>query len=225
VFFVQSFLTVVVDPHRRIPLLTHFSPRSGRGPALSCGHMRTHSGSCRPQPSCARQWQRRWFRSTNTRPWCNRVPESRHDARATRFSVASRGFKFLCKYQLSTNQVYLCVGCSVIVTVSVCLRVSNIHIMITCVLTFYCVFHGYWTTTLPTPHPTHRSWVNVSLGDDEIDKLVVLCMNREFMKFGRHYYAHRLNEPFDIFGTVLTVESNVDMGVVDLYSDSHSDIN
>jgi len=56
------------------------------------------------------------------------------------------------------NQVYSCVRCSVIVTVSVCLRVSNIHIMITCVLTFYCVSHGYCAATFPTPHPTHRSW-------------------------------------------------------------------
>jgi len=48
-------------------------------------------------------------------------------------------------------------------------------------------------------------------------------MNREFMKFGRQYYAHRLNEPFDRFGTVLTVESNVEMGAVDIDSDSHSD--
>ena len=64
---------------------------------------------------------------------------------------------------------------------------------------------------------------NVSLGDDEIDKLVVLRMNREFMKFGRQYYAHRLNEPFGKFGTVLTVESNIQMGAVDLDSDSHSD--
>jgi len=55
------------------------------------------------------------------------------------------------------NQVYSCVRCSLIVPVSVCLRVSNIHIMITCVLTFYCVFHGYCATTLPTPHLTHRS--------------------------------------------------------------------
>jgi len=57
------------------------------------------------------------------------------------------------------NQVYSCVRCSVIVTVSVCssLRVSNNHIMITCILTFYCVFHAYCSTTLPTPHPTHRS--------------------------------------------------------------------
>jgi len=64
---------------------------------------------------------------------------------------------------------------------------------------------------------------NVLLGDDEIDKLVVLRMNREFMKFGRQYYAHRLNEPFGKFGTVLTVESNVEMGAVDLDSNSHSD--
>jgi len=35
--------------------------------------------------------------------------------------------------------------------------------------------------------------------------------------------AHRLNEPFGKFGTVLIVESNVKMGVVDLDSDSHSD--
>jgi len=55
------------------------------------------------------------------------------------------------------NQVYSCVRCSAIVTVSVCLRVSNVHIMITCVLIFYCVFHGYCATTLPTLHPTHRS--------------------------------------------------------------------
>ena len=59
---------------------------------------------------------------------------------------------------------------------------------------------------------------NVLLGDDEIDKLVVSRMNREFMKFERHYYAHRLNEPFGMFGTVLTIESNVEMGVVDLDS-------
>ena len=57
---------------------------------------------------------------------------------------------------------------------------------------------------------------NVSLGDHEIDKLVVLRMNQEFMKLGHQYYAHRLNEPFGKFGTVLTVESNVGMGAVDL---------
>ena len=43
------------------------------------------------------------------------------------------------------------------------------------------------------------------------------------MNFGRQYYAHRLNEPFGKLGTVLTVESNVEMGVVDLDCDSHSD--
>ena len=40
---------------------------------------------------------------------------------------------------------------------------------------------------------------NVSLGDDEIDKLVVLRMNRQVMKFRRQYYAHRLNESFGKF--------------------------
>jgi hypothetical protein len=60
---------------------------------------------------------------------------------------------------------------------------------------------------------------NASLGDDETDKLVVLRMNRDFMKFGRQYYAHRLNEPFGKFGTVLTVKSNVEMGTVDIDSD------
>jgi len=64
---------------------------------------------------------------------------------------------------------------------------------------------------------------NVSLGDDKIDKLVVLRMNRGFMKFGRQYYARRLNEPFGKSGTVLTVESNLEVGAVDLDSDSHSD--
>ena len=53
--------------------------------------------------------------------------------------------------------------------------------------------------------------------------LVVLRMNLEFMKFSRQYYAHRLNETFGEFGIVLTVESNVEMVVVDLDSDSHSD--
>jgi len=66
---------------------------------------------------------------------------------------------------------------------------------------------------------------NVSLGDDEFDKLAVLRMNREFIKFGRQYYAHCLNEPFGKFGTVLTVDSIVEMGMVDLDSDSHSDWN
>ena len=73
------------------------------------------------------------------------------------------------------------------------------------------------------PHSQVVSDGNVLLGDDEIDKLVVLRMNREFMKFGRQYYAHRLNGPFSKFGTVLNVESNVEMGAVDLDSDSHSD--
>jgi len=58
---------------------------------------------------------------------------------------------------------------------------------------------------------------------DEIDKLVVLRMDQEFMKFGRQYYAHCLNEPFGKFGTVLTGESNVEMSAVDIDSDSHSD--
>jgi len=60
---------------------------------------------------------------------------------------------------------------------------------------------------------------NASLGDDETDKLVALRMNWDFMKFGRQYYAHRLNEPFGKFGTVLTVKSNVEMGTVDIDSD------
>jgi len=59
--------------------------------------------------------------------------------------------------------------------------------------------------------------------DDEIDKLVVLRMNQEFMKFGRQYYARDLNEPVDKFGTVLTVENNLEMGAVDIDSDSFSD--
>jgi len=80
----------------------------------------------------------------------------------------------------------------------------------------------YYSPHTP-PHSQVVSDGNVSLGDDEIDTLVVLRMNREFMKFGRQYYAHLLNEPFDRFGTVLTVESNVEMIVVDLNSDSHID--
>ena len=40
---------------------------------------------------------------------------------------------------------------------------------------------------------------------------------------GRQFYAHRLNEPFVKFGTVLTVESNVEIVAVNLDSDSHSD--
>jgi len=54
------------------------------------------------------------------------------------------------------------------------------------------------------------------LGDDEIDKLIVLRMNREFMQ----YYAHRFNEPFGKFGTVLTVESNIHICSFNLDSDS-----
>ena len=82
----------------------------------------------------------------------------------------------------------------------------------------------YFSSHTP-PHSQVVSDGNVSLGNDKIDKLVVLRMNREFMKFGRQYYAHHLNEPFGKFGTVLTVESNVEMGAVDLDSDSHSDWN
>ena len=81
-----------------------------------------------------------------------------------------------------------------------------------------------WVLCYYSPHPPPLSQVvSVSLGDDEIDKLVVLRMNREFMKFGRQYYAHHLNEPFGKFGTVLTVKSNVEMGAVDIDSDSDSD--
>ena len=61
---------------------------------------------------------------------------------------------------------------------------TDILLCIPCVLFYY------------SPHtPPHSQVVidgNVLLGDDEIDKLVVLRMNREFMKFGRQYYAHRL---------------------------------
>ena len=60
-----------------------------------------------------------------------------------------------------------------IVTVSVCLRVSNIHIMITCVLTFNLCYYSPHTPT----HSQVMSDGNVSLGDNEIDKLVVLRMN------------------------------------------------
>ena len=80
----------------------------------------------------------------------------------------------------------------------------------------------YYSSRTP-PHSQVVNDGNVSLGDDEIEKLVVLRMNREFMKFGRQDYAHCLNEPFGKFGTVLTVESNVEMSVVDLDSASHSD--
>jgi len=73
-------------------------------------------------------------------------------------SICSLLFSSFCeRINSQANQVYSCVRCSGIVTVSVCLRVSHIHIMITSVLTFYCVSHGYCVTTLPTPHPTHRS--------------------------------------------------------------------
>ena len=45
-----------------------------------------------------------------------------------------------------------------------------------------------WVLCCYFPHtPPHSQVVihgNVSLGDDKIDKLVVLRMNREFMKFG-----------------------------------------
>jgi len=68
-----------------------------------------------------------------------------------------------------------------------------------------------WVLCYYSPHISPPSQVvsdeNVSLGDDEIDKLVVLCMNQKFMKFGRQYHAHRLNEPFGKFGTVFTVDS------------------
>ena len=84
-----------------------------------------------------------------------------------------------------------------------------------------------WVLCYYSPHtPPHWQVVsdgNVSLGDDEIDKLVVFRMNREFMKFGRQYYAYRLTEPFGKFGTVLTVESNVEMGAVDIASDLRGD--
>ena len=82
----------------------------------------------------------------------------------------------------------------------------------------------YYSPHTP-PHSQVVSDVNISLGDDEIDKLVVLRMNWEFMKFKRQYYAHCLNETFGKFGTVLTVESIVEMGVVELDSDSHRDWN
>ena len=47
-------------------------------------------------------------------------------------------------------------------------------------------------------------------------------MNQEFMKFGRPYYAHCLKTPFGNFVTVLTVESNEEMGADDIDSNSDS---
>ena len=84
-----------------------------------------------------------------------------------------------------------------------------------------------WVLCYYSPHtPPHSQVVseaNVLLGDDEIDKLVVLRMNQEFIKFGCQYYAHCLNEPFGKFKTVLTVKSHIEMGAVDMDSNSHSD--
>ena len=56
-------------------------------------------------------------------------------------------------------------------------------------------------------------------------ELIVLRMNQEFMEIGRQYYFRRLIEPFGKFGTILNVESDVKMGVVDIDSDSDSDQN
>ena len=65
-------------------------------------------------------------------------------ATTSKGSIGSLLVSSFCEHINSqATQVYSCVRCSMIVTVSVCLRVSNIHIMITCVLIFYCVFHGY----------------------------------------------------------------------------------
>ena len=59
---------------------------------------------------------------------------------------------------------------------------------------------------------------------DEIDKLVVLRMDQEFMKFGASTtLIVWMNLQVGKFGTVLPVESNIEMGAVDIDSDSHSD--
>jgi len=80
-----------------------------------------------------------------------------------------------------------------------------------------------WVLCYYSPHTPPHSQVLNDGNEDKIDKVVVLRMNREFMKFGRQYYAYRLTEPFGKFGTVLTVESNVEMGAVDIASDLRGD--
>ena len=52
---------------------------------------------------------------------------------------------------------------------------------------------------------------NTLLGDDEMEKLVMLRMNKDFMDFMRHEYPRVADEQFNDFGTVLTVEDNSDV--------------
>ena len=49
---------------------------------------------------------------------------------------------------------------------------------------------------------------NTSLGDDLVDKMVVLRMNRNFMKFMQLKYPTILKQKFPTFGTVITVTDN-----------------
>ena len=83
-----------------------------------------------------------------------------------------------------------------------------------------------WVPYFFSPHRLFHSQVvsdgNIMLTDEEVDKLEVLCMIRGFVKFGRKYYSHRLNEPFGRFGTVRTVKSNVELDAVNTESDIDS---
>jgi len=76
------------------------------------------------------------------------------------------------------------------------------------------------------PHRLFHSQVvsdgNIMLTDEEVDKLEVLCISRGYVKFGRKFYSHRLNEPFGKFGTVRTVKSNVELDAVNTESDIDS---
>ena len=49
---------------------------------------------------------------------------------------------------------------------------------------------------------------NTSLGDDLVDKMVVLRINRNFMKFMQLKYPTILKQKFPTFGTVITVTDN-----------------
>jgi len=48
---------------------------------------------------------------------------------------------------------------------------------------------------------------NTLLGDGEMGKLMMRCMNRDFMVFMREHYPQVANEQFE-FRTILTVEDN-----------------
>ena len=62
------------------------------------------------------------------------------------------------------------------------------------------------------------------MSDEEMEKLVILRMNRKFMAFMRKYYPNALGEAVPSMGTLLTEEQNEEVEEVQVMESVEIDI-